>query len=216
MRCSDHFSLRKFFEMRIKVCNKNAIILLHEIYGVNQYIKELSYRYASKGFDVYYPDMLGGRVFSYDESTEAYEYFTKTIGFDVYREINSLASKIRNRYEMILLIGFSIGATVAYRCTEDKLYDGAICYYGSRIRDYIDVQPNCPVLLIFADQDSFNVDFIIDQLKARNGITVYKLNADHGFMDFCSDRYNKEQSKISKSLEYAYLTDRLKKLTGNK
>lgn len=42
---------------------KNAIIILHEIYGVNRFIETISLEYHIQGFDVYCPDMLQNKLF---------------------------------------------------------------------------------------------------------------------------------------------------------
>ena len=38
--------------------NKNALIVLHEIYGVNNFIEDVCTRYHRLGFDVYRNNLL--------------------------------------------------------------------------------------------------------------------------------------------------------------
>lgn len=180
--------------------NRKAIILLHEIYGINEFIKNTCKAYRLKGFDVYCPDMLRGMQFDYSNIHKAYEYFFTKIGFDVYKEIDALIDALAEKYCKVYILGFSIGATIAFRCCENDHLDGIICCYGSRIRDYLDMKPSCPALLLLAEEDSFDVGIIIDHLKAVQGMSIYRLQADHGFMDAFSEHYNETQSRIANGL----------------
>ena len=42
-----------------------AIIMLHEIYGINPFIKTLAAEYQQQGFAVYCPNLLKREAFSY-------------------------------------------------------------------------------------------------------------------------------------------------------
>ncbi|MPM65091.1 hypothetical protein SDC9_111983 [bioreactor metagenome] len=182
-----------------KISNQQkAVILLHEIYGINQFMEDTCNEYHRQGFDVFCPDMLAGEFFSYSEAAKAHQYFSNKIGFDFYREMEPMIEQLKHTYDKIFLIGFSAGATVAWRCSENNRCDGIVCCYGSRIRDYLPVQPKCPVLLLFAEQDLFDVEGVINQLSGKNQIEIRKVQASHGFMDPYSPNYNRKQAIISK------------------
>lgn len=183
--------------------NKKAIIILHEIYGINSFIEEVCSEYHIMGFDVYCPEMLQRKCFSYSEVSDAYDYFTEKVGFDYYREIEHLIEKLKLSYDQVFVFGLSVGAALAWRCCENADCDGIICCYGSRIRDYLLLQPRCPVLLLFAANDSFDVDGVIQRLREKPNAEVYKLHADHGFLDLYSEHFNMEQARIAKE----YISD---------
>jgi len=183
--------------------NRKAVIILHEIYGTNSFIEEVCSEYHMMGFDVFCPEMLQRKCFSYSEAFEAYNYFVNRVGFDFYMEIEQLIEKIRLSYDKVFMIGFSVGATLAWRCCENLSCDGIICCYGSRIRNYLLLQPRCPVLLLFAAQDSFDVDSVIHMLQEKSNIEVHKLKANHGFMDLYSRNFNMEQARRAKE----YISD---------
>ncbi|MEA4932791.1 MAG: alpha/beta fold hydrolase [Lawsonibacter sp.] len=185
--------------------NRNAVIVLHEIYGVNSFMEEVCTEYLTMGFDVFCPDMLGQTCFSYSEASEAYQYFINEVGFDSYREIVQLIETRKFTYDKVFVIGFSVGATIAWRCCEGLKCDGIICCYGSRIRDYLQLEPCCPVQLLFAEQDSFDVDSVMMKLRKKSNVELHKLKASHGFMDQYSTHFNLEQTQISKALIRAFL-----------
>jgi dienelactone hydrolase len=186
--------------------NKRAVIILQEIYGTNQFVEDVCSEYYERGFDVYCPDILRRKCFSYSESSQAYDYFINEVGFDYYKEVEQLIEKSKSTYDKIFIIGFSVGGTIAWRCSENINCDGIICYYGSRIRDYMLLQPCCPVLLLFAQQDSFDVDMVVHKLQEKSNVEIHKFKASHGFMDQHSKHFNLEQAQISKEYMYNFLS----------
>jgi dienelactone hydrolase len=178
--------------------NKNAVIILHEIYGINSFIEEICTGYKVQGFDVFCPDMIQRERFLYPEAAEAYQYFMRNNGFEYYKEIEALISKLKLTYDKVFIIGFSVGATIAWRCCEHHNCDGIICCYGSRIREYMSLQPSNSVLLLFAKHDSFDVEIVAEQLGGKPNVDLLILQASHGFMDRYSNCFNKEQAQIAK------------------
>ncbi|MHC1723808.1 MAG: dienelactone hydrolase family protein [Aminipila sp.] len=177
--------------------SETAIVVLHEIYGRNDFIKEVCAGYSKEGFDVYCPNLLAtNKTFSYEEAEEAYAYFINEIGFDVYCDILLLIQKLKEHYKKVIVSGFSIGATIAWRCCESVYCDEIIACYGSRIRDYLNLEPRCHTLLMFAEQDSFDVNSICEQLQMKPNLQILRLDAHHGFLDQYSKYYNPEKAKV--------------------
>ncbi|MDF2544224.1 MAG: hydrolase [Herbinix sp.] len=176
---------------------KKAIIVLHEIYGLNLFVKEQCQKYTDTGFDVYCPNFLNRPPFLYDEANAAYEYFTQNVGFQVYEEINNLVYQLKESYDTVFLLGFSVGATIAWQCCENTLCSGIIACYGSRIRDYTNLCPACPTLLLFAKEDSFDVAATASRLRDKPYLVLMELDAKHGFLDVHSKQYNQQMTKIA-------------------
>lgn len=57
-------------------------------------------------------------------------------------------------YSHIRIIGFSIGATIAWFCSNNSSVHKVVGFYGSRIRQYTDVVPNAETILIFGEQEN--------------------------------------------------------------
>lgn len=181
-----------------------AIIVLHEIYGINQHIQKVCEKFSMKGYDVICPNLIGlPRYFSYDSQEEAYQHFMNNIGFDsAVQQVKQTIVKAKERYRSVYLLGYSIGATIAWLCSSEKdMCDGIIGYYGSRIRDYKNITPKCPALLIFpTEENSFNVEQLVSFLEKRN-INVYMLNGKHGFSDpffknYCAQSFEKAEKLV--------------------
>lgn len=188
--------------------NDKAIIILHEIYGINKHIEDVCQYYLAKGYDIYCPDLLNmDNHFEYSQQDEAYLYFTNNIGLDVFHQINIQIKQLKKKYKKVILIGFSIGATIAWICTSSGLCDGMIGYYGSRIRDYLSVIPKCPSLLLFAEEDYFDVVGVVEFLKNNKSITTEIIEGKHGFLNCYSENYNRLSCEIALKLTEEFLSD---------
>lgn len=185
-----------------------AIVLLHEIYGINQFMRDLCEEYHAWGCDIYCPNLLKtDLVYAYEQEQDAYANFIKNIGFDIVAEVNELVERLSKEYAQVFLIGFSVGATLVWRAASDAKCSGAVCFYGSRIRDYCDLKPGCPTLLIMADQDkSYPVLQIDKDLKAIPNSILKVLNGQHGFCDPYARAYHSISAKEAKHLSYDFIS----------
>ncbi|HEX3032871.1 MAG TPA: dienelactone hydrolase family protein, partial [Bacillota bacterium] len=81
---------------------------------------------------------------------------------------------------------------------EESLCDKVVGFYGSRIRDYLEVSPQCPVLLILPDQEkSFAVESLVEELKLVETVEILVLPGRHGFANRCAKDYSKDSSVIA-------------------
>ena len=163
---------------------KQAVVILHEIYGLNDFIEELCISYQQKGYAVFAPNLLKREItFAYEQEAEAYTYFNQQVGFKIVKQVERLINDLKEEYEQVIVIGFSVGATLAWLCCENSNCAAVVCFYGSRIRDYLHLQPVCPALVLFASEDLFEVDKVIELLSGNANLESKKITGRHGFMD---------------------------------
>lgn len=125
--------------MKIINNSDSVVVVLHEIYGINQHIQMVCKKLSIKGYDVICPNLIGlPKPFNYEAQEEAYQYFINNIGFDsAVQKIKQVIMQAKEKYKYIYLLGYSVGATIAWLCSGEKdMCSGIIGYYGSRIRDY--------------------------------------------------------------------------------
>ncbi|BFH64787.1 dienelactone hydrolase family protein [Paenibacillus azoreducens] len=175
---------------------QSLVIILHEIYGINDHIRFFSDELTKEGFDVIAPNLLDRGAFPYEEEEQAYQYFVNEIGFDQsLHKVKQIVEEQRKKYNRIYIIGFSIGATTAWRSSECGV-DGVIGYYGSRIRNYSEVEPECPTLLFFSQHEkSFNVMDLAEKLETKKMTDIEIVEAEHGFMNPFHKAYKPEEYK---------------------
>lgn len=175
-----------------------VLVILHEIYGLNEHIMDVCERFSKHEIDRIAPNLIHGRdPFSYDQETMAYHYFMDRVGFEnAFKQVKEVLHNVRRKYKKVYVLGYSVGATLAWLCSQTGLCDVSIGFYGSRIRDYVEIKPKCPVLLFFpSEEKSFAVDELILRLNNFSNIQVEKLPGEHGFANPFSLQYN-EQSTI--------------------
>ena len=186
---------------------KTAVIVVHEIYGSNRHMKGICRLLREYGFDVFCPNLFGQETsFDYSQEKTAYYYFMEKVGFTAaVLQIKKLISDIKDNYQKIFVVGFSVGATVTWLCSEEKAIHGVVCFYGSRIRRYMEITPKCPALLFFPQEEkSFNVDELMAAFDKEN-TEVRKFNGQHGFSDPFSPEYNEESAKKSLNVMISFL-----------
>jgi dienelactone hydrolase len=146
---------------------------------------------GEQGVDVFCPDLLCRPAFDYVKEHEAYRYFMDNVGFlHAKHKVEDLIDDVWVAYEKVVIVGFSVGATVAWLCSEDERIDGVVGYYGSRIRQFSELQPRCPVLLVFPRKEpSFDVAELLLSLQKRN-VRYLQFEGEHGFSDPYSDRFD--------------------------
>lgn len=187
--------------------SNRVVILLHEIYGVNAHMKDTAQQLFNLGFDVICPHLLARKEpFEYTEQEAAYQHFTTDIGFtNASNRVKSIIQDIQDRYQSVYLLGFSIGATIAWLCSEEQGVDGVIGFYSSRIRDHLTINPACPTLLFFPEKEqSFQVDELM-QMFSSDFIQAYKLKGLHGFADPNTSAYNETSAEWAKNKMLQFL-----------
>ncbi len=120
------------------------------------------------GYDVVTPNLLeDGEVYTLLEEITTYEQFTKHERLKTGETI--IQNVVRqNAGRQVFVAEFSAGATIAWKCSSMPEVSGAVCYYGSRIRDSLHHAPVCLVLLFFPSYKlSFDVALLIKILRDK-------------------------------------------------
>ncbi|WP_342598869.1 dienelactone hydrolase family protein [Psychrobacillus sp. FSL H8-0483] len=185
--------------INIQSNSNKLIIVVHEIYGVNQHMKKVCHSLSERGFDVICPNLLeieGPFEYSFEEV--AYRNFMENIGFiNATNKIKRVLQDNKDSYEKVFIVGFSVGATIAWLCSEENDIDGIVGYYGSRIRNYLEIEPLCSTMLFFPESEkSFNVNELISYLEKKN-IEIHKIHGEHGFSDPNNSKYNVKSAQES-------------------
>ena len=90
-------------------------------------------------------------------------------------------------------IGFSAGASALWINSATPAMaslQASILFYGSRIREHRDIQPQSPVRLIFSEQEAaFEPTELVSDLRQRGHAAEIVKNTRHGFMNPYSNGY---------------------------
>ena len=186
--------------IRLQHHSDTVIIVVHEIYGINAHIARVCARLAETKDDVLCPNLLekGLAPFDYSEEPEAYRNFMQNVGFAAAQtQIETLTRNLREQYRYCFVVGYSIGATIAWLCSRQAgLYCGIVGVYGSRIRDYMEQEAQCPALLCFPRiEESFDVAELMQAMAGKSNVKLMKADALHGFADPWSGKYCEAESE---------------------
>jgi dienelactone hydrolase len=189
---------------------KTAIVILHEIYGVNSFIQSMKKDLQDTFLlQVYTPSFLARKEgYDYSQESIAYSSFMNEIGFEAAtHQVESFLKSLEEEYDQFLLWGYSIGATVGWRVShQNSKIKGLVGFYGSRIRDYLNEIPTCSTLLIYPEQEkSFDVLQMKKQLANEHQVVFQIVPATHGFADsFCST-YQEQEARKAKERGIVFL-----------
>lgn len=172
-----------------------ALVVIQEIFGVNQVMRELCDAYAEAGFTAICPDLFwrmkpGIQLTdkTEDEWNQAFEYMNN---FDIDKGVEDIAHTLahaRRNAAKAGAAGYCLGGLLAYltACRTDS--DATVGYYGVNIDKYLDEakQIRKPLMLHIAGQDQFvdkaQQERIIEGLQDHPQVTLHRYREqDHAF-----------------------------------
>ncbi|KAA0981596.1 dienelactone hydrolase family protein [Pseudomonas sp. ANT_J28] len=183
-----------------------GIVLIQEIFGVNEHIRSVAEQYAADGYLVIAPDLFwrsGERIeLTYDEAgwKRAVELMNATDIGKAQTDIELAIDALKAQPGLdggIASIGYCFGGLLSYHTAANGLVDVAIAYYGGGIQNQLDRadEIEVPLLMHFGEQDSHipleAVEKIAERFDTNDNveIVVYP-EAEHGFNCSHRDSYN--------------------------
>lgn len=187
-----------------------TVIVLQEIFGITDHIKDVCKQYAAHGYLAIAPALFDrikkNIVLDYSSIEEGRDYKMQLQDEQVLLDIAASAATAENDLK-VAVIGFCFGGALSYLASTRLNLDCAISYYGGGIAEkYINQKPLCPIMYHFGALDPIipSTDVAAIQSNHPEGVFHIYDNAGHGFN--CSDRrdYHSESAKIAfaRSLEF--------------
>lgn len=165
-----------------------ALVVVQEIFGVNEHMRSVVERYAAEGYVAVAPDMFAPvqpRVeLDYGEQGFARgRELASQLGFDRAVEIVSATAKLlRDEGHAVAAVGFCWGGSVAF-LANTRLGLPAVSYYGARTVPFLHEPLRAPMLFHFGANDAAIPQADIDAHRERQPgalLHVYE-GAGHGF-----------------------------------
>jgi dienelactone hydrolase len=163
-------------------------IIVTDVFGVTPALLSLSDKLEVSAI----VDPYQGKHMDFNNEADAYSYFVETVGLDNY--LASLSQVVESIEHKSTLIGFSVGASVIWRLSQEKgnhLIKEAFCFYGSQIRNFTQIEPNFKINMLFPKSEPhFDVVELEKSLSQKVNVNTLKVQYLHGFMNRCSSNYN--------------------------
>lgn len=174
-----------------------GLIILSEIFNVNETIRGVADDYAVRGFVTMAPDMFWrqepGLHMSYtrENSQRGLALYGSLDRARAVEDVAACASALHNSglvNDKIAVMGFCMGGEVTLLAGCRLVMDAVVIYYGTRMEPHLDELQNlrAPTVMHFAELDPHvplkTVEDIRSRTAGRPNVEVYVYEgADHGF-----------------------------------
>lgn len=164
------------------------IILVTDVFGITSALIKLSEELNETAI----VDPYDGIDMMFNNEADAYSYFMEYVGLDAY--LVKLQKIVQPTSTAITLIGFSVGSCAIWRLS-DRVQSNSIkrgiCFYGSQIRHYSELNPAFEIELIFPESEPyFDVCELQVNLAKKQNVKTIRVDHLHGFMNKRSKNYN--------------------------
>ena len=168
---------------------RGGLVVIQEIWGVNDHIRKVADGYAADGYLVIAPALFD-RV---ERSVMMDQYTPDTMqrGRDIMQKINlddalkDVASAIAavSAAGKVGVVGYCFGGRVSWLAASRLSGIAAsVPYYGGGIPGMSAEQPKCPVMLHFGERDAhIPIDSVEAFKRVHPALPVHIYAADHGF-----------------------------------
>ncbi len=206
-----------------------GVLLFHEIFGVNDNMREVAARLAGAGYVVLVPDLfwrIEPRFERNDESAlpECMALVERLDRAAVASDITSAFAHLRAMPECsggVGGVGFCLGGTLAYVFATSSRLDGrgpdaVVSYYGSGIDGMLDRAGSiaCPMLFHYGDRDPYIPQAQIAAVEAavagNADVTVHRYDAGHAFSNWdAPSMYDQPAADLAWERTLAFFRSRL-------
>jgi carboxymethylenebutenolidase len=205
------------FEIKSAKPSNKYLFVIHEWWGLNDYIKKEAATYAQEmpGVNVIALDLYDGQVATTPEEAGKYMQGVKT---ERAQAIIKGAEMYAGPKAQFASVGWCFGGgwSLQSALLGGKQTVGCVMYYGMPEKDAAKLKTlNSDVLGLFAEQDKWINPEVVKQFEkdmatAGKKVTVKEYPADHAFANPSNPKYNKELAADAHQRALAYLKARLK------
>ncbi len=189
-----------------------GLVVVQEIFGVNEHIRSVADGYANDGFLAVAPALFDRIERDVDLGYEGAD-LQKAMSFipklDVDKGVMDVAAALEFARNMTGkkagVIGYCFGGTVAWLAATRLHPDAAVGYYGGRIGNYAHEEPSCPVMLHFGRKDTHIPAEEVEKVQATHPeVEIYWYDAGHAFNATPRTSYNPHAARLARerSLEF--------------
>ena len=197
---------------------KGGIVVIQEIFGVNNHIRNVCDRVAEEGYVAVAPALFDRTVKDFEcgytpaEIEKARSFIANPDWDAMLRDTDAAIKEIKS-VGPVGIMGFCMGGSIAFlAATRLSGLSAAVGYYGGAIAKFADEKPKCPTQLHFGAEDHGIPMSDVEAIKQKRPdceIYVYE-GAGHGF--HCDERgsFHSEASKLAWERTTAFLAKHMK------
>jgi carboxymethylenebutenolidase len=186
---------------------KGGVIVIQEIFGLSDHIKEMAERFGAAGYEAIAPSM-------YDRAAPGFIVQPQDVaaGMAKSRELamgngpDSAMNDIGGVFDLlspsgkVCITGYCYGGTMSWLAgSRINGLAAASCYYGGNIPQMVGLKPKCPTICHFGRNDA-HIPLVgaVDKIEAAHpDIPIYIYEAGHGFARKNSTDYDAASDKLA-------------------
>ncbi|WDD97663.1 dienelactone hydrolase family protein [Thalassomonas actiniarum] len=171
--------------------------IITDIFGVTDKLFAYRQQLERCGCRVQIIDPYQGEKQEFTSEQIAYQRFNLDCGFEAY--VSQISAALADSSREKVILGFSVGAAAAYKaldklspgCAQEMVVRHLIGFYPGQIRHHLDINPRCPVTLVFPrNEQHFALDKVISCLTEKPRVCCIRTPFAHGFMNPLSVNYH--------------------------
>lgn len=190
-----------------------GLVVVQEIFGVNQHIRSVADRFAREGFLAVAPAIFDRVQKNVDLGLDGAS-MQKGIGLaqklnidDAVKDVDAAlkyAGKESGRPAGV--VGYCFGGTMAWLSATRLAPAAAVGYYGGYIAKFAAETPKCPVMLHFGKHDEHIPEADVATVHAAHPkVEIYWYDSGHAFNNDMRSSYNAEAAKEAMARTLAFL-----------
>jgi carboxymethylenebutenolidase len=202
-----------------------GLLLLQEIFGVNEHIRAVAAQYALDGFVVLAPDVFWQQQrrldigYTADDIQRGRALAMAADKAALQRDLADAVAALRARPEVqgrgVGAFGYCMGGRLAYAAAATAGVDAAVAYYGGGIQDMPELAPaiRCPMQFHYGALDANIPLSAVDKVRAAMAgkpaeVFVYE-QADHGFNCWARGSYHAASAALAHGRTLQFFAERL-------
>ena len=207
------------YEARPASAAKGGVVVIQEIFGVNQHIREVVDGYADAGYVAIAPQIFDRIEPNIELGYEGAD-MERGIGL-AFNQLDRAATMLDIQaaidaagvYGKVGVVGYCFGGLLTWLSACELSGVAAVsAYYGGGIAGELERQARVPVMMHFGDQDAHIPVSDVDKIRAAQpAATVHLYEADHGFN--CNHRgsFNQAAATTAAQRTHAFFGEHLAK-----
>ena len=187
---------------------KGGIVVVQEIFGVNQHIRKVTDSFAAHGYLALAPRFFDhikpGIELGYTPDTIAEgRGYVMTPGFTdkAVQDVDAAIAELKRRgVKKVGVTGYCWGGTISWLAATRLKPDAVSGYYGGGIHGAKAEKPTVPTQLHFGDKDMHIPMTHVNELRELHpSVQIFDYPADHGF--HCDERGSWDAAASKKAME---------------
>jgi len=187
------------YRARPEDARRGGLVLIQEIFGVTDLIRELADGFAADGYETIAPSLYDRQQRGYDAAgVAAGLLYSEAAPWD--EVAADLTAAIAALAPPVFVVGYCWGGAATWlaacRC---EGVAAASAFYGRRIPELVAETPRCPIILHFGRSDPTIPPATVEQIAdAHPEIPIHLYDAGHGFASDRRADYSPDAARLAR------------------